>query len=370
MKQKSNLKKLFAISALFVIGGFAGFLFGKFGIPKSTTPIPLSIKVAVFSSIIPIFFFVIAWHEGGHAIAGIRVGFDFRMYVVGPFMWEKQNFGWQFKWNKNVNMAGGLVLCLPKNSENLSTKFSIFAAAGPISSLILAVFAYVGYKYFDTNSSGINIPKVILLITAFISLLIFIMTSIPLHVGGFYTDGARVLRLQKGGEIARFEILMLKTIAETSSGTRPKMLNTNELEEILVIAKRINDPFGVYIHGILHQAAFDNGELEKAEKHLQNYINEAENIPDGIRNMVWLDAAFFYAFAKKDLEKSEYFWAKFKPAPMIPKSQILATEASLSFLKNEPEITHLKIEEALKQIPNMIDKGMGFALKEKLDSLK
>ena len=39
---------------------------------------------------------------------------------------------------------------------------------------------------------------------------------------------------------------------------------------------------------------------------------------------VWLDAAFFYAYAKKDLEKALHYWNMFKPAAMISKAQIFA----------------------------------------------
>ncbi len=370
MKQKFDVKKLLAMSAFMVAGGFVGYFIGKFAIPKALYSLPGHYFVIALCAIVPIFFLVIAWHEGGHALAGVSVDFDFRMYVVGPFMWEKEHTGWRFKWNKNVNTAGGLVLCLPKNSEDLARKFSIFAAAGPIASLVLTALTYTVYKLLDSNNADVSLPKMLLLITAFLSFLIFIMTVIPLSIGGFYTDGARVLRLQKGGDTSRFEILMLKTIAATSSGVRPKLLNINELEEIKAIAERTNEPFGVYIHGIMHQAAFDNEDLENAEKHLLNYIDNAEKIPEGIRNMVWLDAAFFYAYGRRNLERAEHFWQQFRPAPMLAKAQIYATEASISLLRDEPENVSSKIILATKELPNMIDKGLAVALEEKLNSLK
>jgi len=38
------------------------------------------------------------------------------MYVIGPFLWAKEQNNWLFKWNKNVNTAGGLVICLPTDT--------------------------------------------------------------------------------------------------------------------------------------------------------------------------------------------------------------------------------------------------------------
>jgi hypothetical protein len=370
MKQKSKMAKVLGLITFAALGGVIGFFIGKMGAVGSESTVPLGLKLATFILIIPAFFIVVAWHEGGHAIAGVKMGFDFKMYVVGPFLWEKESTGWRFKWNKNVNTAGGLVLCLPTDSVNLNNRFTVFAAGGPVASLLLVALAYPIYALFfkenPTNNWGIEVVGSFFLFLAMLSLFIFLITAIPLRMGGFYTDGARVLRLQKGGDTARFESLILKLTADTTSGIRPKMYNINELEEAQTIAKRLNEPFGVYIHGIFHQAAFDNGDIEKAEKHLLDYISEAENIPDGIRNMVWLDAAFFYAYGKNNLAEAEKYWQQFKPAAMISKAQIFATEAALSVLKKDKETALLKLDAAEKELPNMIDQGVAKALKDKL----
>ena len=374
MKKKSKVGKVLGILSLTLLGGLMGFMIGKMSSSASTIPVPLGVKLAILALLIPAFLIAIAWHEGGHAVAGIKMGFDFRMYIVGPFMWEKETTGWHFKWNKNVNTAGGMVMCLPLDTVNLPNRFSVFAAGGPIASLVLTVLSYgiyaLGFKNNPTSNLNIEVVGSFFLFTAYLSLFFFITTSIPIHMGGFYTDGARILRLQKGGDKARFDSLLLKLVIHASSGTRPKLLNINEIEEAQAIAQRINEPFGVYLHSYLHQAAFDNGDIEKAEKHLLDYVNEAENIPDGIRNIVWLDAAFFYAFGKKDLAEAENFLNQFKPSPIIPKAQVLATEAALSFLKNDKEAVILKTDMALKELPNMIDQGVAIALKEKLLILK
>src|SRR4051812_48314348 len=94
-----------------------------------------------------IFFFSAFFFAGGlsktrPAIAGTLVKFDFRMYVVGPFMWDKEESGWTFKWNKNVNLSGGLVICLPTSSEELARRFSIYALGGPLASLVFTAFTY------------------------------------------------------------------------------------------------------------------------------------------------------------------------------------------------------------------------------------
>jgi hypothetical protein len=54
---------------------------------------------------------------------------------------------------------------------------------------------------------------------------------------------------------------------------------------------------------------------------------------------------------------------------MFPKAQVLAIEAAIGKLKGDPG-ANAKIEQALIEIPKMIDRGNSIALKEKLMTLK
>lgn len=358
---------------MMAISGTAGYLAASLGI-EAASALPKIVLLSLIILFVPAFFFVIGFHEGGHALAGIWVKFDFRMYVVGPFMWEKEEIGWKFKWNKNVNISGGMVVCLPTGIENIKNRFSVYAGGGPLASLLLTGLAYSLFKFTLPPSSNEQVAlftvAYFFFLIAFLSLIIFIATSLPFHVGGFSSDGARILHLQRGGDKARFEILILKIMSSSTGGMRPSLLDSTELDEAQVLAKKLNAPFGVYLHNYFHQSTWDKGDLEAAEKHLLNYISEIDSIPDGIRSAVWLDAAFFYAHAKKDIEQATQYWNQFKPSAIIPKAQILATEAALSSLKSEKENTVLKIESALKELVNMMDRGIAVSLRDKLNQMK
>jgi hypothetical protein len=373
---KSKNKKLFQILGFLftvMIGAGVGFFIAKMehdtgiNIPKSTL-------ILMAALIIPAFFIAIAIHEAGHALAGMMVKFDFKIYAVGPFLWNKEQNNWKFKWNKNVNMAGGLVVCVPIGTENLNKRFAIYAAGGPVASLVLSAFSYSLFILFETlntaNNSSLQALGLVFLMLTFLSFLIFFVTIIPIHSAGFSSDGSRFLRMLKGGEATIFEVLLLKIIANTTSGIRPKNIEMEDLVEAQRIAKKLKLPFGVYIHGLLHQTSFDLGEIEKAEIHLKNYIQEIEEIPAGMRNGVWLDAAFFYAYAKADLDAALSYWVLFKPNAFVSKALIYATEAAISFLKTDEEMAILKLNDSLKEIPNMLDKGNGLALQEKMIDLK
>jgi TM2 domain-containing membrane protein YozV len=368
--EKKKMTKMLAPIILMVIGGGVGFMAGKMG-AKAAETVPTITAIWLAILFVPSFFLVIALHECGHAFAGIKMDFDFRMFVVGPFLWDKEQNGWKFKWNKNVNISGGMVICIPKGTINLSKRFSVYAAGGPLASLLLTGIAYGLHKFMveqTATSFQITISYFFGLI-AFLSLMIFFVTIIPIHVGGFSSDGARILRFIKGGEAAQFEILLIKIMGTSTSGTRPKEYDSTAVNNAIVMAKKLNAPLGVYVHAFAHQMAFDKGEMELAERHLVEYISQADEVPVGMRSAVWLDAAFFYAYAKRDIAKAIEYWQKFVPSAIIPKAQIYATEAAIAKLTGDHELMLVKAAASAKELPNMMDRGLAIALKEKLEIL-
>lgn len=374
MKNEANhLFKALSFIVFLIFFAWIGYYVGKVaaGTAVAMPPATVVILIVLF---IPVFFLVIGIHEAGHALAGKWVNFDFRMYIVGPFMWNKEGSGWQFQWNKNVNTAGGMVVCIPTDTDDLGRRFSVYAAGGPVASLLLTIAAYGMYRLIIlTDIAGhaaLQTLAYFFLIMAFLSLVIFLVTAIPMHFGGFSSDGARVLRLLRGGETARFETLILKLIAGSTSGLRPGLVNIDELNEAHALATKLKAPFGVYLLSFFYQSSFDRGETEEAERYLLEYIERADDIPAGLRNAVWLDAAFFYAFTRRDLDTAEKYWSQFKPAAMIPKAQILATEAAIAALKRHDQVALDKIDASLSELPNMIDKGFGITLQEKLMQLR
>lgn len=368
-----KIRKAASVGLLVVTGGVLGFFGGKLG-AEAALDLPGWMVAVLAAFYIPAFFIIIALHEAGHALAGILVDFNFRMYVVGPFLWEKEGHHWRFKWNKNLNVAGGMVICVPTGAENLRKRFMIYAGGGPLASLVTAGFFWLMYWLLDSiNESQVNTAQMaayLLLNLSILSAAIFVVTIIPVHTGGFSSDGARMIRLARGGDVGRFELLLIKIISSSTSGIRPSLLNAAELEEATALANKLDAPFGVYLHGFNYQAAWDRGEIDRAEAELQRYINRADSIPTGIQGMVWLDAAMFYGLAKHDPSQAAFYFEKFKPAAMIPKSQIFGAEAVLHALQNEPDKAHQQITKALEELPSMMDKGMAIALGERLHALQ
>lgn len=370
---KKKLTKTVSILIATIVGAGIGFFGATMGMDAAKT-VPASQIIVLALLFIPAFFLVVAIHEAGHAVAGSIVNFDFRMYVVGPFMWDKEESGWKFKWNKNLNLSGGLVICLPITTEKLARRFSIYALGGPAASLAFAAFAYGSTSLIGIINSNdhfvLNLVGSLFSLVGFLSVVIFIGTILPMHTGGFYTDGARALRFLRGGDTSRFETLLMKLITSSTGGIRPRLLDRTEIQEALVLARKLNSLMEVYVYYFFYQSSFDEGNFDEAEKYLKEYLAHMENIPKGMRGSVFSDAAFFYAFARKDLSQAEFYWKQYVPSAIIPKAQVFATEAVILKLQKDEAASMMKIDMALKEIPNMMDRGVGIALREKLMVIK
>jgi hypothetical protein len=369
----TKIKKNLTAFLLMIICAGVGFLAAKFGLDSTRTASTAQVVTFVVL-FLPAFFLVVGVHEAGHALAGVFVNFDFRLYIVGPFMWAKEESGWKFKWNKNLNVSGGLVICVPTSTTNLAKRFSIYSLGGPAASFILTVVAF-GIKLLldvvnTTEHPVLGIVESVFALISFLSLLIFIVTIVPMHTGGFYTDGARALRFLRGGDTSRFDTLLMSLIAKSYGGIRPGLLNQTEIQEALALANKLQAKMKVYVLYYLHHAAFDAGKPEEAEAYLKDYLAHAEDVPKGMRGSVYLDATFFYAFAKKDLAQAENYWSQYVPSAIIPKAQVLSTEAALHRLKHDDARANETIERAIREVPNMMDRGAGIVLLERLEELK
>jgi hypothetical protein len=369
--QKKKISQLVSIAVMLVAGGAIGYLGAQVGV-KAAQQIPGVVVASLVVLLIPAFLLVIAVHEGGHALAGIQVGFDFRTYVVGPFLWDKQPDGWKFMWNKNINTSGGLVICIPTGTHNLAKRFMIYAAGGPLASIALAIVAGIVFVLLRGvgESVLVQIFTYFFSMLAFLSAAIFLITSLPLQVGGFSSDGARVLRLLRGGDKARFEILMLKIVSSSMAGMRPALLDKTELEEASQLGERLQSPMALYIAYYFYLSTLDRNEVEEAEQYLQLYINNADDVPEGLRGTVWLEAAFFYALVRSDLQKAENYFQLYKPSALTPLAVEYATRAAMAKLKGDSAGFSEWISKAKQALPNMMDKGAMLVVQDKINLLQ
>lgn len=84
-------------------------------------------------------------HEVGHYGAAWLTGFRFHEVRVGPFLWEKRPGGtWGFRFSFPQMLAGsGYLLAIPQGADGLRFNWILVAAAGPATSLLLALLGFL-----------------------------------------------------------------------------------------------------------------------------------------------------------------------------------------------------------------------------------
>ncbi len=367
--KKQIVKILFPL-VMVSLGGLVGYsaVYLFMPTPEGALVTPLFFKLMVFPVLLLVIFCVIAIHELGHVAAGLLMDFEFKLITVGPFMVQKEGTSVQFKWNKNLNIAGGLALCIPKTTDNITRKFMFFAAGGPLASLLLAVFAYLlTWAISYDNQIFIRFMfHVFFSMVAIFSLAIFLLTVLPMKSGGFYTDGARILNLWRGGYQAKIEAVLLQVTSQLFAGTRPKQIDILPIQE--AVEYPIDAPFKAYLHAFLYYHYLDIHLIEQAEIHLEKYASYLEEIPEGYRAMVWLEKAYFEATYQNDSEIARDFFQHAKIGAIIPKSLVLRVEAAIAKAEKNYDLAIQKTQEALKELPNAMDRGTAVAEKEWLEN--
>lgn len=370
MKQSRWVKAVLAL-LLTLAGGAFGYFFGKIlGGDMANHPANFhkAYNLLLLPMLVICFLFVVAIHELGHVFAGLSVGFQFRLYIVGPLMWEKEAGSIRFKWNRNLNTFGGLALCLPQSTENLANKFIRFAAGGPLASLLLTfVCLGIGMMLPHGTTLALFLLNAFFHISALMSLLIFIVTAIPMQAGGFASDGARVRTLSRGGTQAELEVILLHASTQLFTGIRPRLLDAEQLHHGLELP--VDSPFKAYLHSLLYYHYLDAQNPEKAEYHLREYTDHVHAIPQGYQATVWLEQAWFAAVYQQDSATAQAYFNRADIGAIIPRSQILRVEAAIAHAAGDKEKAVAKVREALAELPKAMDKGTAIAEREWLEGL-
>ncbi|WBA43934.1 hypothetical protein [Hymenobacter canadensis] len=80
------------------------------------------------------------------------------------------------------------------------------------------------------TSAGGQVGRAAMLMSGGISGLLALVTLLPMHVGGFYSDGARVRNLWRNGPAGQLEVAVLSAMVPLMASTRPRELSRQLLD--------------------------------------------------------------------------------------------------------------------------------------------
>ncbi|MEW5927964.1 MAG: hypothetical protein AB1941_10785 [Gemmatimonadota bacterium] len=317
---------------------------------------------------------VIAVHEAGHLLGGRLAGFRAMLFVVGPFRVERTGTGIRAALNRNLAIAGGLAVSVPQDTRDLRRRTLLMVAGGPgasvlVGALALALRGPLGLAALPAGAGfGHQLAAIVAAVFGVMSLGIGGATLIPGRTGGFYTDGARILRLLRGGPDTDREVAILALMALSMGGTRARDWDPALVGQALAPADAT--PFGVVGRQFAYAHALDRGDAEGARRHLEAALALEEVLPPVGRSGLLLHAAYFAAAHDGDAARARALFARAGAGLMVPAYMRWMTEAAVLLAEGDRAAAAALLERAEAGVGETLDRGSAAADLEQIRRLR
>ncbi len=291
---------------------------------------------------------VLAVHELGHVAGGRLAGWRFVLFVAGPLRVERQGDRLRWGLNTSLALAGGLALSVPTDAHDLGRRTALMVAGGPAASLLLAGLGFaLGGAWA---------------VVGLISLGIAAVTLFPGRAGGFLTDGARLLRLARGGAGADAEAAVLAVFAQSVAGVRPRDWDADLMD-------RLGHAAGVSLAesagSLVTARAVDTGDADAARAALVRRIDGWAALPPGIRGGLVADAALFEAGARGDAARAQAWLDRLPTRAVLADPGGLAlAQAATAWADRDAEAARARAEAARATLADALDAGTAAARRD------
>ncbi|MDX2268975.1 MAG: hypothetical protein NW208_12770 [Bryobacter sp.] len=309
---------------------------------------------------------VILLHEGGHAVAGWLVGFRLHMLTAGPLRWDRQGGKMKLGFNRQLGLWGGICASVadpevPPGLKHLRQRTLWMVLGGPLAS-VLGTLVGLGLAWW----LGPGPQRLLLGLFGLTNGAIALATAIPQCMGGFVSDGKRVLDLMKEGPAAdRF--CAVATLGSLSQKVRPR----DWPREVVEMATAWEDDSydGITAAFLRYSFHLDRREIAEARVWLEKMLAKVEEWPGSFQPIVYSSAAYFYAMEEPDAEKAESYHAKSCKSAIIPAEGKVLNEAALAVLRGERETVKAALEKGRRLAASQTG-SVGEAMRETLELIE
>lgn len=359
-QRRLRLKPLLASAAF---GGACltlGYLLGKAAPELPWLRHKLDALSAVDLLVVPmLIFLVLAVHEIGHLLGGFSRGMRFLLLIIGPFQWTRAQDGVVFRWNRRIGLMGGLAAATPDPTQPLVPQLRPLVAGGPLASLLLGVLGLVGSLWLDGR------PGSYLVIVAFMSLMIFVVTALPMHAGGFMSDGMQFVELRRGGSSVTERQILMRLMGISLGGIRPRDWDPALVQEAASIESTVPmRRIAGRVFGLYH--AMDRGDPAQLHAHATWLAQHLDGYPDGFRQSIALELCLLAAQAG-DLDGARAWWQRSRGG-VVDSARRSLVEASLAALEGDATRCRAALAEARKALPRGMDPGLNQLTADQLDA--
>jgi hypothetical protein len=364
--RKSPVLKLVLQMAAGMVGGAvfgaAVAIFARDSLPA--LELGLAGKLAMAAAVVISFPLLVGVHELGHLLGGIAVGFRPLLFMVGPLRVEREGERFRAKLAFKGALFGGLAACAPTGTHDLRRRTLWLIAGGPIASFVLGALLLAVRPVLNAPP----VADALLLATGGVSLLIWMIAVIPGTAGGFYSDGARIVRLLRGGEDVEREVAAIALTGLSAGGARPR-----EWSPELVARASAGEPdtlFGVVGRMYAYAHEMDSGRPEAARRQLEAAVAAAEILPKQARPGLMLQAALFTARVDRDAERARGFLDQCSGGVMTQAHSRPLVEAAIAWAAGERALAAERLDAAEAGLARATDPGTARVAADEISSLR
>jgi hypothetical protein len=237
-------------------------------------------------------------------------------------------------------------------------------AAGPAANLLLALLAGAlflsrGYDWNDDSflTSGASVFSLGLFSAAMFSLLLFLVNLFPCRVGGFSSDGAKLLLLLRGGPKAERQTALSVLVGMSYAGRRARGWPPGLVERAIALPDgSAEDTAGALL---AYYWLLDQGDAAGAAQFLDRALAGRDRYPTASRPVLFLEAAYFTARHRGDAAGARTFLKQSKGGMLVQRWAELRAEAAVLLAEGNRDAARLRAQEGLAAIRRMGDADTG-----------
>lgn len=251
------------VNKLILVAGIAGGTGGVrlWAVWAAAHGLPLGFSPFFVFEVVLSIFVVLAFHEAGHALAGMAVRMKLIGYAVGPFYWFKTYGRWIFTFRAAGLLSFvGQTMVAPTTLENFRNRKALQVAAGPVASLAAGL---AGAWAILTARGNFWAPDWgILAVFVTITSLVGLLNLIPFGSKTMYSDGAKLYQLLSGGLWSDYHRALGIVSATAVTPLRPRDYDIATLEQAAVRITQGTDQLFLYL--CAYSFYLDSGRLAEA----------------------------------------------------------------------------------------------------------
>ncbi len=360
---RSSFYRSFLVGVgLGLVGAVFGILIARYGFDFVDLGEVGLLGVVVFIlGAFPIFFLCVLVHELGHLVTGWLAGFRCLGLILGPIEAKRDDDKLSVKFNSDSPWAGGFALCVPQSTENLVRRTFLLVAGGPGASLLGAAAGWA-FVWMTTSGSGSVSSLLQAWIALFSAISLFLATAslVPSRAGRFLSDGARLLRLARGGLRARRDAALMALVGLSFSALRPRDWPQDLIQE----ARQSQGyaPFQAAAELFSYYHEIDRDRPEKAAVHLQSALDLLPQIAPAMQGAYAIEAAFYDIALRQDSGSGRRWLEQARGQMFADQKTFELVKSLLAYSRNPSPAARSAVETCLENLPD--SRGPARARKE------